>query len=424
MAGRRPHGLAAAAARVDVRLRLVALLPLVAGCVGLVADVAAPDGAGQVEEGIPDAAIAVDDAGFLNGVTDAAVDAAVADAAVGAPDASLDAGWPVFIVGMNPSGFARSRDGHTWTELQTLARGDAGVVSGDNAVTGLAFGLGLVVAVGDSGISVSRDGKTWSLVYPGRLHASVVAFGLDRFVVLSGDLVLTSTDGLAWQPITGTGDATHWHTLDFGVVGGVAQFVAVGDQWEFLPGAPDKAPHRLKRSFDGLAWDYLAAHRDTPEGDAQIDQAVIGNGLAVALSSRQRAGIGYVYDGTNWTSWTPFLVATDAGGAVDLSGIAFHDGRFVAVGGAQAESGDGLRWAVSQLTIGDGGLSDGFPPRPSYGGLTWAGDRLMGPFPFHVDAWLAESPDGVAWVARWRPTTEERAFGEPSVLRFGRVAAP
>lgn len=380
----------------------------------------------EVDAGVlDDAGVVVDDADAGSTIIDAGTLDAGVDA--GAPDA----GWPIYVAGLNPSGFASSRDGITWSGLQALDRMDAGVVSGDNAVTDIVFGLGLAVAVGDSGISVSRDGRTWTLVYAPRLHSAVAAFGLGRFVVLSGGEVLTSTDGLHWSVINGTGDATHWHSIAFGPVGGVPQFVAVGDQWEFVTdGGPAIAPHRLKRSFDGLNWDFIAVHRDTPEGAEQIDALMLGNDLVVGLSTRARGGVVYRYDGSNWAQWEKNAVFDDAGvGLVPLS-FAFdpRGGSFLIDGSAgpmlAARSRDGRAWSFARATSADAGVHTDFPPVPFYGGMSWTGDRFIAGSPFHVDAWVASSSDGVAWSAYWAPTTADRAFGEPSVIRFGRVAEP
>lgn len=396
------------------RTSVFALRPLaVAGCVVLGAtEACGTSDAGSETPG--------DDAGIL--------DAAASDGTVGpagdaqAPEASAPTGVPVYLVGLNPSGFARSEDGHTWTDLQPVDRGDAGAVSGDNAVSDIAFGAGIAVAVGDAGISITRDGRRWQLVRPGRLHSSVVTFGKGRFVILAGGEILTSPDGLQWTSLPNTGDATHWHSLVFGAVGGVEQFVAVGDQWEFADPKPAFAAGRYKRSLDGVTWEYVTIHRDTPEALEQVDNLVYGDGIVLGIAARSRPGIVYRYDGTSLSRWDKTTFGTDGG---TVSPLAFgHNGSaFVILDTAKvAQSTNGRDWTLAPVKFGVGGLKADFVPVPFYGGMSWAKDHWVAPQPFHIDARVAESPDGVAWSAYWAPTAAEKALGNVSVLRYGMLA--
>ena len=161
--------------QVALKTRQALLLALaVSGCIGrageLVDDVQpTADGGHSIDAGLADAgSVELPDAGLVP---------------IDAGGLGLDAGperRPLYVAGFNPSGFARSLDGRTWTDLQVAERNDAGVVPGDNAVTDIAFGKGLVVAIGDFGISVSRDGRVWQFVEPTRLHSAVVTFDLAR----------------------------------------------------------------------------------------------------------------------------------------------------------------------------------------------------------------------------------------------------
>ncbi len=402
------------------------------GCSGLI---------GSIEEG-SDAAVPLEDAGVsaqpdsgISSPEDAGPDASVPDASVAdasVADASVaDAGPPrvsVYIVGLNPSGYGRSLDGKTWTDLQPLDRKDAGVVAGDNAVTAIAFGLGLVIAVGDSGISVSRDGRTWDNVMPTRLHSAVAAFAFGKFFVLSGGDVWSSADGTHWAVTTGTGDATHWHSLTLGRVGGVEMLLAVGDQWEFVTGTNPVAPHRLKKSSDGVTWDYFAAHRDTPIGDEQIDSAVIGNDFALGVSAKHPGAV-YRFDGSNFQSWQKLSLPSDGGTPMNLSASCFANGQFVFAGtgpysyNTGATTTDAQAWNVypTQKSATSAVPVD-FVPFPVYGRMQWTGSRFIGPFPFHVEARLGWSTDGVTWNAEWAPTPAQKVVGDVSVIAFGEVS--
>lgn len=402
--------------------RQTALLLFFVGCSGEVGEMNEVLDSGTA---VADASVAID-----AGVS-VAVDASVAIDASVSVDASvavaIDAGHfePTFIAGFNPSGFARSSDGKTWSSLQVASRGDAGVVPGDNAVTSLAFGLGKVVAVGDFGISVSRDGRNWQFVMPSRLHSSVVTFAFNQFIVLSAGDVWASPDGITWSKKSGTGDATHWHSLEFGRVGGVDTLIGVGDQWEFATdGGPPVAPHRLKRTIDGVNWEFIAAHRDTPEGNEQIDTVVIGNDIALGIGTKP--GIVYRFDGSNWSQWEKVNLPSDGGTKMSISAEAFANGQFVFTGtgpytyNTGATTTDARTWHIYPTTKGTAGdVKIDFVPFPVYGQMQFTGGRFIGPAPFHVEAWLAFSDDGIAWNATWAATAEEKAFGKPSVIKVG-----
>lgn len=396
------------------RAYVFALRPLaVAGCVVLGATEAC--GTSDSASEPPSADAGPNDAGTASDGTVGTADGQVAEA-------SAPTGVPVYLAGLNPSGFARSDDGHTWTDIQAVDRGDAGAVSGDNAVADIAFGAGIAVAVGDAGISITRDGRRWQLVRPGRLHSSVITFGRGRFVILSGGEILTSPDGFQWTSIPSTGEATHWHSVVFGAVGGVEQFVAVGDQWEFANPKPPFPAGRYKRSLDGITWEYVTIHRDTPEALEQVDNLVYGNGIVLGIAARDRPGIVYRYDGTSLSRWEKTTFGTD-GGTVNPYAYGYNGSTFVIVDTAKvAQSTNGRDWSLSPVKMGVGGLKADFVPIPSYGGMSWASNHWVAPRPFHIDARVSESPDGIAWSAYWAPTAAEKALGAVSVLRYGTLA--
>ena len=99
------------------------------------------------------------------------------------------------------------------------------------AVTSLAFGNGIFVAVGGSSISTSSDGVSWTNQtpgVPGTLRS--VTFGADGFVAVGEpQLILSSKDAVNWTP-----HATSVHGLG-GVTYGNGSFVAVGGYYTDLP---------------------------------------------------------------------------------------------------------------------------------------------------------------------------------------------
>jgi len=99
---------------------------------------------------------------------------------------------------------------------------------------------GLLVVAGGS-VSVSADdGASWETAIPGWIGVSGVAFGGGTFVVVGeGGLLYTSPDGRAWtQRAHPLGKAGSF----YGVAHGAGRFVAVG------------SPGRVLTSADGATW--------------------------------------------------------------------------------------------------------------------------------------------------------------------------
>jgi hypothetical protein len=258
-----------------------------------------------------------------------------------------------------------STDAATWIvaeEVEDGVRRDE--PSGDvapgtyGAIHGVAFGAGRYVAVGgvrdisttdgELGISsyrpgfwTSLDGSTWTRLPDadellGRPYEEVfnVVYGDDGFVAVGNGGVWQSPDGLAWNRVPGTAR----YDLD-GVIHGDAGYVAIGSS------------HSLLVSSDGMTWD-----QPTPDGitdGVRFNDIAYGDGVYVIVGSEEypaaddsspddaasrlsRAGVWYSTDGLSWSRVThDNLDQYDLhtfGGYPGPASVAFHDGRFVAVG--------------------------------------------------------------------------------------------
>ena len=120
-----------------------------------------------------------------------------------------------------------STDGQNWT------RGDSGVYSRLNGVT---YGNGTFVASGDIGtIITSTNGTNWSVANSNsRADLQSIAFGGGNFVAAGdGGQLLTSADGLNW---TSRNSSVQEHLR--GVTYGNGTFIAVGDNGTTIQSDP------------------------------------------------------------------------------------------------------------------------------------------------------------------------------------------
>ena len=247
-----------------------------------------------------------------------------------------------------------SSDGATWT-VGTPPAKPRGVSY--EWLNGVAYGNGVYVAVGGGNqytcVSfMSPDGITWSRnesKYPGS-PLSGVAYGSGTFVALGGSLVLTSSDGTAWNqttiPITTTAELN-------GVGYGNGMFVAVGGSgntpWNGIP--------LILTSPDGVIW----TERTLPAGtNTELLGVAYGNDTFVAVgghTSSRYSPMTYTpvvftsQDGITWNQVT--LSITTTAGILD---VAYGNGIFVAVGNNSSgdapfilTSPDGIIWTQREL---------------------------------------------------------------------------
>ena len=269
-----------------------------------------------------------------------------------------------------------------------------------NNLSGVAYGNGTFVAVGDSGtILTSPDGVTWTIRTSGTdsdLFAATYANGI--FVVVGGSTsspstggtILTSPDGVTWTiRISGANGLS-------GVTYGNSTFVAVGWSGTILT------------SPDGVTWITRSSGTNS-----HLSGVTYGNGTFVALGE---LSILTSPDGVTWTTRT-------LGTNYDLSGVTYGNGTFVAVGGIIFTSPDGVTWTTrssgtycdaSGVTYGNGTfVAVGYETiATSPGGLTWvirtpgidsSPSGLTygnGTFVAVGGGTILTSPDGVTWTTR------------------------
>jgi len=203
---------------------------------------------------------------------------------------------------------ATSTDGTTWT-MATLP-------AGTTPLHGVMGGNGLVVALGEAGhVYTSSDGKAWTAVDTlkggvGTLTAGAYANG--AYVAVGNDgWIAQSFDGNIWGAshlfvVNGVG--INFHAITW--TG--AQFVAVGDN-----GA-------ITTSTNGSKWTPLAT---SAVSGTLRSVAAASNGTIVVVGDN---GIETSTDGGN--TWK----AQNENGAAALTGVAYGNATFVAVGSAGA----------------------------------------------------------------------------------------
>ena len=204
-------------------------------------------------------------------------------------------------------------------------------------LSGVAYGDGLFVAVGDVGtIITSADGTNWVLRQSGTTDGlSDVAYGNGEFVAVGSvqlpncyecleSITVTSSDGISW--VSSAAILPEEFVFDR-ITFGNGHFVASG-------GDPEGPPLPiLLTPTDGVKWFYSGRVDGTP---LWLGSKVgFGNGQFVAVGN---SSIGTSFDGTNWVQR---LSAVTNG----LSSIAYGNGQFVAVGvGAVFVSTNGNYW--------------------------------------------------------------------------------
>jgi hypothetical protein len=233
------------------------------------------------------------------------------------------------------------------------------------ALSGVAYGGGKFVAVGGANPGAvglfSYDGITWTDVEKRAesskkistvffRNPSRVAFLDNRFIASigsgTGDYVGTSDDGIGWDKIDSS-------KIGFGCKG-----LGYGDGTYVFGGQQGKIAYSTD---DGATWTTLQNTATTFTGSSSagyVNAIVYGNGKFVA-----GGGNGHVAYSTDGTAWTALLaVDTEVGpnsvteNIFDngfINGMVYADGKFVAVGGADAGPGkaaystDGIAWTQS-----------------------------------------------------------------------------
>jgi len=188
-----------------------------------------------------------------------------------------------------------------------------------NALLGVAYGSGKFVAVGLAGtIVTSADGTAWTLglgVSATSAYLRSVTFGGGMFLAVGeGGTILSSSNGVDWT-------ARHSGTTNdlYAAIFGQDLFLTVG------------ANGTITTSIDGVAWD---ARQPGVLAGSTLTSIAYGQGTLLGATTGFLPGVfGSNDGGTNW--WVDTWLSGTAQVPPDLlglSGVAYGNGRFVAVG--------------------------------------------------------------------------------------------
>jgi hypothetical protein len=225
---------------------------------------------------------------------------------------------------------ARSPDAITWTN---------GLLSSSAGFTDMAYGNGTLTLCAESPRS---SGKVWTLT--NRTNWTETSFfyqlwgltyGDGRFVVVGPHSVFVSTNGVDWEGVQGF----EFPDVLFDVVYGPNGYVASGYVESF------GSPTAFHSSVDGRTW-----QRTYPATSYKFRRIAYGTGSYVAVGDF--GGILTSSDGHNWSM-------RYAGPTNSLQAATYGNRNFVAVGdaGAIVRSPDGINWLSQTSSLTSATLS-------------------------------------------------------------------
>ncbi len=225
-------------------------------------------------------------------------------------------------VSNSSAAFATSTDGVTWT----AGTNAAGSGSSLNAV---AYGNGIFVAVGGGLIATTTDGVNWINRSPtGTFTLLGVTYGGGVFVAVgNGGVAYRSLDGLTWTPVSTTGTASNLN----GIAYGAGMFTAVG------------ASGAVTTSADlGLTWTATTSGANSLNAVRFAQNQFIMVGASSTVLTSQTLSTPAALTLTSRTLPT---------GGQTLTGVAFGDGFYIAVGTTSSNtcfiSTDAVTWAAT-----------------------------------------------------------------------------
>jgi len=205
--------------------------------------------------------------------------------------------------------------GWGWKQLNPLPYGVA--------LRSVLYANGRYLVSGLSGtLLVSPDEKSWRFQFPGVNDPLIgSAFGDDIYVLVGGDTVITSVDGVIWVRQAISSDD---YLED--VVFGNHLFVAVGDDGAILT------------SENGSEWTSRFSG-----GSRDLMSVAYGNGVFVVVGYN-----GFIATSSDGFTWVPRSSASE-----NLEGVTFGNGLFVAAGddGLVITSADGVAWTVQTTSV-------------------------------------------------------------------------
>ena len=249
---------------------------------------------------------------------------------------------------------------------------------------GVTFAEDTFVAVGGAPtVLTSPDGVTWtSNAAPAGNWTSVV-HAQGQFVAVaansgSGNLAMTSLDGITWSAQPGLDVPTNWNSVTYGD----DTYVASGDQW-------------MAYSTDGVSWteaEYFAGQYHSWKSVAFADDTfVVVNSAA--------GGVNRTMTSNDGVTWTPRNAGIQAN---EWTGVVYGAGLFVAVAASGTNrvmtSPDGVTWTPRSAASASPWTA------VTYGGGQFVAVAFGGA--------VMTSPDGITWTSQssgntalWRAVT-------------------
>ena len=206
-----------------------------------------------------------------------------------------------------------------------------------------------------------------------------IAYGGGVFVAVSnntaGNQVIVSQDGITWTGYAAAA-ANQWWDVCYGN----GRFVAV---------AQSGAGNRVMTSPDGKTWTIR-----TSAANYAWTNVAYGNGIFVATTASGGVGLFAMYSTDNGVTWTTSGIPAQT--VINLNGLTFGDGKFVAVGSKSYVSTDGINWTQGTTNLSDISWS------VAYGNGRFVAVEGDGLYPYS-----AYSTDGLNWTLSTAPIAVE-----------------
>lgn len=288
-----------------------------------------------------------------------------------------------------------SVDGIAWQEEPVLSQ----------KLYDIAFGMGILIAVGDEGIFVLEQGSVWNRIENLNITGlKGIAYGNNVFIAIGdGGIVLTSRNGRDWASVD-LKLKYNFNTIAFGN----GMFVAAG-RLETVDGSTTYVgPYKILISTNGVSWS------EQTECDGYMNSIFWKDGYFWGVSA---STIFYSNDGINWKTSSlgakvrfeelydggSILIGKNYGGLytsddgkkwkavvsaitdIRLNDITYAKGLFVAVGSGDVilTSSDGQKWEKQYLKRGD-----------SFQAVLYITGKF---FAIGTNS-IFSSPDGIKWV--------------------------
>jgi len=230
-------------------------------------------------------------------------------------------------------------DGGTWQTAQPTN------IDGDDFVNSIEVGMGVVTVIGKPGLYTSLDGgRTFSLASMVKhdnfdTYGGQIHFDGGRFVLTDSEGTYLSTDGTSWQSQTPFPDASQPNGF-----GGHYHGFSYGNQTYLV--FQDQGKERL---FNGTTW-YQGIILGA---DYEVSGAAFGNGKFVAVGYRDNSGPSFAATSTDGKTWGELAMGSAGRDFGYLEGGVLFDGakfRIYPGGNISFTSSDGASWTEVALS--------------------------------------------------------------------------